>query len=86
MIGGGHESNGLYYMDLAPTNTACSAVKPDTMEMHCQFGHLSLKILRLVCPSLECQSYQLGKQSRVSFSPRCNKRATAPFNLVHSDI
>lgn len=37
------------------------------------------------CP-LNCESCQFAKHHRVSLSPRVNKRASAPFELVHSDV
>ena len=37
-------------------------------------------------PSLDCESCQFAKHHRLSSSPRVNKRASAPFELVHSDV
>ncbi|KAJ9675922.1 hypothetical protein PVL29_024745 [Vitis rotundifolia] len=36
--------------------------------------------------SLACESYQLGKHTRVSFPKRLNNRAKSPFELVHTDV
>lgn len=36
--------------------------------------------------SFECQSCQLGKHTRHTYSQRVNKSASSPFALVHSDI
>ena len=36
--------------------------------------------------SLACESCQLGKHTRVSFSKRLNNRARSPFELVHVDV
>ena len=36
--------------------------------------------------SLDCESCQLGKQSRTSFPKRVNNRAVSPFAVIHSDI
>ena len=92
-IGVGHESDGLYYFDGAPTSTptACPAtVSPH--QIHCRLGHPSLANLKLLVPSLsnlstlECESCQLGKHHRVQFAPRVNKRVSSPFELVHSDV
>ena len=55
-------------------------------------GHLSLSLLKKLCPqfssllSLNCESCQFAKHHRLSYSPRVNKRARAPFELVHSDV
>ena len=46
----------------------------------------------LLCPrfssqlSLDCESCQFAKHHRLSYSLRVNKRASAPFELVHSDV
>ena len=36
--------------------------------------------------SLACESYQLGKHTRISFPKRLNNRAKSPFELVHIDV
>ena len=36
--------------------------------------------------SLDCESCQFAKHHRLSYSPIVNKRASAPFELVHSDV
>ena len=36
--------------------------------------------------SLDCEYCQFAKHHRISSSPRVNKRANAPFALVHSDV
>ena len=36
--------------------------------------------------SLTCESYQLGKHTRVSFPKRLNNRAKSHFKLVHTDV
>ena len=61
-------------------------------ELHCCLGHLSLSLLKKLCPqfsslsSLNCDSCQYAKLHRVHLRPRVNKRASAPFELVHSDV
>ena len=55
-------------------------------------GHPSLSLLKKLCPqfhgleSLHCESCQYAKHHRISLSPRVNKRANAPFELIHSDV
>ena len=55
-------------------------------------GHPSLPLLKKLCPqfssqlSLDCESCQYAKLHHLSYSPRVNKRANAPFELVHSDV
>ncbi|XP_071900983.1 uncharacterized protein [Coffea arabica] len=55
-------------------------------------GHPSLPLLKILCPQfqslslLDCESCQFAKHHRVNLSPRVDKRADAPFALVHSDV
>ena len=92
IIGRGRESKGLYILDhTVPRPVTCSGVTTP-FEMHCRLGHLSLPLLKKLCPqfstlsSLECESCQFAKHHRLHSSPRVNKRASAPFELVHSDV
>ena len=92
IIGRGRESRGLYILDpTAPRPIACSRVTTP-FKTHCRLGHLSLPLLKKSCPqfssllSLDCESCQFAKHHRLSYSPRANKRASAPFELVHSDV
>ena len=92
IIGRGRESGGLYILDptvLRPIN--CSGVS-SPFETHCRLGRLSLPLLKKLCPqfssslSLDCESCQFAKHHRLSYSPRVNKRTSAPFELVHSVV
>lgn len=92
IIGEGHESAGLYILDTqAPRSTACSSTL-SPFEAHCRLGHPSLPLLKKLCPefhsvsSLECESCQFAKHHRLPSSPRINKQASCPFELVHSDV
>ena len=80
MIGAGYESQGLYYF--STSNSPIAFVSSTSAELiHSRWGHPSLnKLQKLVpslssLPSLECESYQLGKQTRASFPKRINNRA-----------
>ena len=91
-ISRGHESGGIYILDpTVPRPIACSRVTT-TFETHCQLGHLSLPLLKKLCLRfssflfLDCESCQFAKHPRLSYSPRVNKRACAPFELFHSDV
>ena len=92
IIGRGRESEGLYILDpTVPRPIAWSGVITP-FETHCRLGHLSLPLLKKLCPrfssllSLDCESCQFPKHHRLSYSPRFNKRASALFKLVHSDV
>ena len=92
IIGRGRESRGLYILDpTIPRPIACSGVTTP-FETYCRLGHLSLPLLKKLCPqfssllSLDCESCQFAKHHRLSYSSRVNKRASAPFELVHLDV
>ena len=74
-----------------PTYVACSGVVT-SFELHCRFGHHSLSLLKKLYPqffslsSLNYESCQYAKFHRVHLSPRVNKQASTPFELVHSDV
>ena len=61
-------------------------------EVHCCLGHLSFSLLQKLfpqfssLPSLNCESCQYAKLHCVHLSPRVNKRASDPFELIHSDV
>ena len=82
----------LYILDHAVSRpVACSRVTTP-FETHCRLGHPSLPLLKKLCPqfssllSLDCESCQSAKHQRLPSSPRVNKRASAPFELVNSDV
>ena len=92
IIGRGHEFGGLYILDPAvPRPIACFGVTTP-FETHWRLGHPSLPLLKKLCPqfsslsSLDCESCQFAKHHRLSSRPRVNKRASAPFELVHLDV
>ena len=92
IIGRGRESRGLYILDpIVSRPIVCSGVTTP-FETHCQLGHLSLPLLKKLCPrfssllSLDCESCQFAKHYCLSYSPKVNKRASAPFEFVHSDV
>jgi transposase InsO family protein len=70
---------------------ACASVASQSLT-HQRLGHPSLNKMRLLVPSFsklssfECQSCQLGKHTRHTYSQRVNKSAASPFALVHSDV
>lgn len=70
---------------------ACASVASQSLT-HQRLGHPSLNKMRLLVPSFsklssfECQSCQLGKHTRHTYSQRVNKSVVSPFALVHSDV
>ena len=92
IIGRGYESGDLYLFNhQVPQAMMCHLV-PSPIEVHCHLGHPSLFVLKKLYPkfrslsSLNCNSCQFAKFHHLSSSPRVDKQANAPFELVHSDI
>ena len=92
IISRGREFKGLYILYPAVLrHVACSGVTTP-FESHCRLGHPSLPLLKKLCPqflslsSIDSESCQFAKHHRLSSSPRVNKRAGAPFELVHSNV
>ena len=92
IIGRGRESGGLYILNLTVPRPIANFGVTTPFETHCKLGHPSLPFLKKLCPqfsslpSLECESCQFAKHYRLSSLPRVNKRAGAPFKLVHLDV
>ena len=92
IIGKGREFEGLYILETkVPTPVVCSGVIAP-FKLHYRLGHPSYSLLKKVYPwfsslsLLNCESCQYAKLHRVHLSPRVNNRASAPFELVHSDV
>ena len=92
IIGRGCEYEVLYILDPTVSKPmACSRVTIP-FEKHCRSSHLSLPLLKKLCLqffsqlSLDCKSCKFAKHHRLSYSPRVNKQANAPFELVHSNV
>ena len=92
VIGSGQESRGLYIFDpKLPKPIACSGIG-NLHEVHCRLGHSSLSLLKKFFAqfsslfSLNCEPCQYATLYRVHSSLRDNKRASTPFELIHSDV
>ena len=92
VIGRGRESKGLYILEtVVPTLAAYFGVVTP-FELHCHLGHPSFSLLKKLYPhisslsSLNCESCQYAKLHRVHLSPKVNRRASTPFELVHYDV
>ena len=74
-IGIGHESQGLYHLSSTPSSTICTSTD-EPLLVHCRLSHHNIsKLWKMVSrfsslSSLECESCQLGKHTRVSFPKR----------------
>ncbi|CAH9142653.1 unnamed protein product [Cuscuta epithymum] len=91
-IGKGHESAGLYILDTSITKGIYCLGVGTLLEAHYRLGHPSLTLMKQIYPqfskvsSIQCESCEFAKHHRTSLSPRLNKRANAPFDLVHTDV
>ena len=90
-IGIGHESQGLFHLSSPLCSTTCTSTEAPLL-LHSCLGHPSLSKFRKLVPhfsslfSLECESCQFGKHTRVLF-PKCfDPRIKSPFELVHTDV
>ena len=74
-----------------PKSVACSGVVTP-FKLHCLLGHSSLSLLKKLHPqfsslsSLNCKSCLYTKFHHVHLSPRVHIRASAPYELVLSDV
>ena len=91
MIGIGHESQCLFHLCSPLCSTGCTSTKAPIL-IHILLSHPSLSKFQKLVPhssslsSLECESCQLGKHTRVSF-PKClDPRTKSLFEFVHIDI
>ena len=92
IIGRERESEGLYILEIEVSKSAVCSGVVTPFELHCRLGHPSLPLLKKLYPqfsslsSLNCESCQYAKLHQVHLSPFVNKRASAPFELVHYDV
>ena len=92
IIGQRHESRGLYILETEVLKSVVCSGVVSPFELHCHLGHPSLPLLKKLYPqfsslsSLNYESCQYVKLHQVHLSPRVNKRDSAPFELVHSDV
>ena len=90
-IGIGHESQGLFHLSSPLCSTICTSTEALFL-LHSRLSHPSLSKFRKLIPhfsslsSLECESCQLGKHTRVWFPKRLDPRTKSPFDLVHIDV
>ena len=90
-IGIGYESQGLYHLSSTPSSTVCTSTD-EPLLVHRRLDHSNISKFRKMVScfsslsSLECESCQLGKHTRVSF-PKCLESLTKfSFELVHTDV
>ena len=90
-IGIGHESQGLYHLSSTPSSIVCTSID-EPLLIHRRLGHPNIsKPQKIVTrfsslSSLECESCQLGKHTRVSFPKHLESRTKYLFELVYTNV
>ena len=88
-FGRGCEFGGFYILETeVPKLIACSGIVI-SFELHCRLGHPSLSLLKKPYPqfsSLSSLNYESCQYAKLHCVHRVNKRAFAPFELVHLDV
>ena len=90
-IGIGHESQGLFHLSSPFCSTVCTSTEAPLLH-HSRLDYKSLSKFRKLVPhfsslsSLECESCQLGKHTRVFFLKSLDPRTRSYFELVHTDV
>ena len=90
-IGIGHESQVLFHLSSPLISIACTSTEAPLL-LHKRLDHPGLYKFRKLVPhffglsSLECESCQPGKHTRVSFPKRLDPRTKSHFDLVHTDV
>ena len=90
-IGIGHEFQGLFHLSSPSSSTACTSLDTPLL-IHIRLGHPNFSKFRIIVPhffslsSIECESCQFGKHTRVPFPERLDQRTKSPFELVHTDV
>ena len=89
-IGIGCEFQGLFHLSSPSSSIACISMDTPLL-IHSCLGHPNISKFRIIAPrfsslsSIECESCQLGKHTRVSFPRRLDQQTKSPFELVHTD-
>ena len=88
----GHEFQGIFYLN-SPSSSIASVSMDTPLLIHNRHGHPpNISKFQIMVPrfsrlsSIECESCQLGKHTRVPFPKRLDQRTKSPFELVHTDV
>ena len=90
-IGIGCEFQGLFHLSSPSSSTACTSMETPIL-IHNRLGHSNISKFRVMVPrfsslsTIECESCQLEKHTRVPFPKRLEQRTKSPFELVHTNI
>ena len=90
-IGIGHEFQGLFHLSSPSSSSTCTFIDTPLL-IHSHLGHPNISKFQVMVPrfsslfSIECESCQLGKHTRVPFPKRLDQRTKSLFELVHTDV
>ena len=90
-IGIGSELQGLFHLGSPSSSTICTFMGTPLL-IHSRLGHPNISKFRIMVSrfsslsSIECQSCQLGKHTRVPFPKSLDQWTKSPFELVHTDV
>ena len=87
----GRDSQGLFHLSWPSSSIVCTSMDTPLL-IHNRLGHPNFSKLQKMVPhfsslsSIECESYQLGKHTCVSFPKRLDQLKKPPFELVYTDV
>ena len=90
-IGIGREFQILFHLSSPSSSTVCASMDTPLL-IHSHLGHPNISKFQIMVPrfsnlsSIECESCQLGKHTRVPFPRRLDQRTKSHFELVHTDV
>ena len=90
-IGIGREFQGLFHLNSPSSSIACTFMDIPLL-IHSRLSHPNISKFKVMVPrfsslsSIECESCQLGKHTRVPFPKRLDQRTKSPFELVLTDV
>ena len=91
MIGIGCESQGLFHFSSPSSSSVCASMDTSFLIQN-RLSHQNISKFRKMVPhfsslsSIECESCQFGKHTRVSFLGRLDQWTKSHFELVHTDV
>ena len=90
-IGIGREFQSLFHLSSPSSSTTFTSMDTPLL-IHSCLGHSNISKFRLMVPrfsslsSIECESCQLGKHTRVPFPKHLGQWKKSSFELVHTDV
>ena len=87
----GRESHDLFLLSSPSSSTTYTSMDTPLL-IHSCLGHPNISKFWIIVPrfsslsSIECESCQFGKHTRVPFPKRLNQRTKSHFELVHTDV